>query len=666
MSDSLPFHQDRIWYGGDYNPEQWPEQVWEEDVRLMVEAGVTAVSLGIFAWARLEPRPGVYEFAWLDRVIELLHSGGIQVCLATATASPPPWLAKHHPESLPVTADGVTLWPGGRQHYCPSSLAYRDAAARLVRQIAERYGNHPALALWHINNEYACHVQECFCERCAVRFRAWLQARYADLDALNAAWGTAFWSQRYDAWDEVLPPRRAPTFANPTQQLDWRRFSSDNILELFEQERAILRELTPDVPVTTNFLGFWKPLNYWRWAAREDVVAHDCYPDPNDPTAHIDAAMSFDLMRSLRGGQPWLLMEQTPSAVNWRPQNSLKRPGQMRQMSLQAVARGANGVMFFQWRASRAGAEKFHGALVPHVGTERSRVFSEVSALGAELKSLAAVLPARERAAVAIMLDWESWWALEQDSKPSTSLQQLELIRRWYEPLFRRNIAVDFVGPDSALDDYRVVLLPNLYMLHENTARRIEALVAAGGVVAVGFFSGIVDEHEHVYLGGYPAPLRPLLGIRVEEFEPYPLERRNGLRLADGTLFGCDLWSDLLDLEGAEALATYTDDFYAGRPAITRHRFGQGSAFYVGTRLDAAGADWLIGELCAAGGVQPPLVVPDGVEAVRRGRLLFLLNHRGEPVELPIPAGFTAVAGGAEAKGSLSLERFGVTVLQEN
>ena len=279
-----------IFYGGDYNPEQWPEETWPEDARLMNEAGVNLVSLGIFSWARLEPRPGAYDFAWLDRAMDLLHEHGIKVDLATATASPPPWLAALHPESLPVTADGVTLWPGARQQYCSSSAAYRDAAGALVRRLAERYRDHPVLALWHGNNEYGCHVAACYCDTSAAAFRAWLHERYGTLDRLNDAWGTAFWSQRYDRWEEITPPRTAPTFSNPTQQLDFQRFSSDALLALFAMERAILAEVTPDVPVTTNFMGFFKPLDYWAWAAREDIVSHDSYPDPSDPRAHVGAA----------------------------------------------------------------------------------------------------------------------------------------------------------------------------------------------------------------------------------------------------------------------------------------------------------------------------------------------------------------------------------------
>jgi beta-galactosidase len=398
-------HLDFLLYGGDYNPEQWPEDVWLEDVQLMREAGVNLVSLAIFSWARLEPRPGEFDLGWLDRIMDLLHNHGVYIDLATATAAPPPWLAKHYPDSLPMTRDGVTLYPGSRQQYCPHSAAYREHAARLVTRLAERYGEHPGLAMWHINNEYGCHVYESFTPAATSAWRAWLQGKYHAIEALNEAWGTAFWSQRYDDWSEIHPPRTAPTFVNPTQQLDWRRFSSDALFDLYKMEIDILRRVTPDVPVVTNFMGFFKPLDYWKWAQIEDVVSDDNYPDPLDPNAYVLTAARSDLMRSLRHGQPWILMEQTPSAVNWRERNALKRPNQMRLWSYQALSRGANGILFFQWRAARAGAEKFHSGMVPHAGAD-TRVHREIKQLGGELKRLADLRTTTVRADVA--LGWYS------------------------------------------------------------------------------------------------------------------------------------------------------------------------------------------------------------------------------------------------------------------
>jgi beta-galactosidase len=656
-------------YGGDYNPEQWPEEVWDEDVRLMREAGVNLVSLGIFSWAKLEPRPGEYDFGWLDLIISLLHENGVMVNLATATASPPPWLAALHPESLPVTQSGVVLHPGARQHYCPSSTAYKERASELVRLISDRYKDHPALAMWHVNNEYGCHVAECYCDASAAHFRDWLRVRYGDLDALNEAWGTAFWSQRYGDWGEILPPRSAPTFANPTQQLDFRRFSSDALLGLYEMEKEILRQATPDVPITTNFMGFFKPADYWKWAPREDLVSDDSYPDPSDPEAHIGAAMSRDLMRSLGDGDPWVLMEQTTVRVNWRERNVPKRPGEMRLWSFGAVARGAEGIMFFQWRQSKAGAEKFHSAMVPHVPTEESRSWGEVSRLGLELGKLDELLGARGETETAILLDWESWWALELDSKPSTAVRMLEGIYSFYKPLYEANVPIDFSHPGSDLSSYKLIVAPSLYLVTDDSVDNILRYVSDGGTLLMSFFSGIVDGRDHIRLGGYPAPFRELLGLRIDDFVPMATRETNRLDNLDGESYGCDLWADLIHLEGAESQASYTEDFYADTPAVTRNVFGEGVAYYLGTRPEERYTKLLIQRVCQEAGVRPTAEVPPGVDAVRRrtedASFLFVLNHNQEAVEIRLPNPGRDLLTATEHDLQLILDPLEVAILQE-
>ncbi|HMB23881.1 MAG TPA: beta-galactosidase, partial [Anaerolineales bacterium] len=459
-------------YGGDYNPDQWPEEIWLEDARLMQEAGVNLVSLGIFSWSKLEPRPGEYDFDWLDKLMDLLHEHGVGVNLATPTASPPAWLVRTHPEILPVTAEGVTMWHGSRRHYCPHSPVYHEHARRIAAKLAERYAQHPALAMWHVDNEYACHFGECFCDASAAAFREWLQKRYGSLDALNRVWGTAFWSQNYGDWEEIQPPRKAPTYVNPTQQLDWARFTSDSWLACFEEQKAILREWTPNIPVTTNFMGFHKPIDYWKFASSEDVVSQDSYPDTSDPEWRVHAGMICDLIRSVGERRPWVLMEQATALVNWRERNATKRPGVMRLGSYQAIGRGADGIMFFQWRASKAGAEKFHSGMVPHIGTD-SRTWREVKGLGNELPKLEAVLSSRVQAEVAILFDWDSWWALELDSKPSNDLKLHPQIYSYYKPLFDRNITVDFAHPASDLSRYKLVLAPNLYLVDDQSAANL-------------------------------------------------------------------------------------------------------------------------------------------------------------------------------------------------
>ena len=656
-------------YGGDYNPEQWPEAVWSEDVRLMREAGVNLVSVAIFSWAKLEPRPGDYDFGWLDRVIDLLWTEKISVCLATATASPPAWLSRAHPESLPVDVNGTRLSPGSRQHYCPNSRAYRAGGRRLIGELARRYAAHPAVALWHVNNEIGCHTHECFCEVCAADFRTWLRARYDTLEALNESWGTAFWSQAYGEWEEILPPRKMPTFRNPGQVLDYARFMSDSLCDLLAGEVAAIRLVAPEAKVTTNGMVFHRPADYHRWYREVDIAAWDSYPDPAGGIDEVQAAaFTHDLFRGLRGGQPFMLMEQATTQVNWRATNALKPPGQMRAISLAAVARGADAVMFFQWRAARAGAEKFHSAMVPHFGTEGSRVFREVCALGAELKKLTGVCGARVPARVALLVSWENRWALEVESKPM-AFDYAAMIRPYYGALWDLNVAVDVVHPDAPLEAYAVVVAPALYQLTRGQAESLRAFAQRGGALVMSYFSGVVDEREHIWLGGSPGLLQEVLGLAVEEWQPLPAGESNALVVA-GRIepVACNTFCELLHLRGAEALATYAHGFFAGRAAITTHRFGAGEAIYVATEPNRTWLTTLMSDVLERHGVKAPVVAAPGVEAVVRVgegmEFLFLINHRAEPamVELGEWSGRDLVSDQA-CTGALSLEPYGVRVI---
>ncbi|HEV2028321.1 MAG TPA: beta-galactosidase [Candidatus Dormibacteraeota bacterium] len=664
LGSTLP----HIAYGGDYSPDQWPEEVWPEDVRLMREAGVNLVSLAIFSWSRLQPREDAWDFDWLDRVMNLLHEGGIRVDLATATASPPPWLSHAHPEMLPVLADGTRLWHGARQHYCPSSPVYRSASERLVEAIATRYANHPALAMWHVGNEFGCHVAACWCDVSAAAFRAWLGKRYGTIEELNHAWGTDFWSQRYSAWEEVLPPRRTPTWPNPSQQLDFMRFSSDELLECYVAERAILAKHTPGIPVTTNFMQFFKPLDYWKWAEREDIVSDDVYQDPLDPDAGMGAAMAGDLMRSLGRGRPWVLMEQTPSRVNWREINAAKAPGQMRLWSFQAVARGADGVMSFQWRQSRAGAEKHHSAMVPHGPVETSPTWHAVVQLGAELKQLDDLCGTRVPAEVAIVFDWESWWALELPSKPSSLVQALNQARAYYRHLFDANITADFAPSVRDLAKYKLVLVPNLYLVSDEAAANLNRYVSDGGALVMSCFSGIVDEREHIRLGGYPAPFAEMLGLRVEDFLPLGANEIIPVRFHDGAEAKGRIWSELIRPVSAEVIAEFDRGALKGKPAVTRHRFGKGTATYVGTILEEQAMGSLLNTAWTHAGVTQAQM-PGGVEVVRRqgaGRsFLFVLNHRDAAAQVPAGPGMDLISGELVGPGGLLLPPYGVAVIAE-
>ncbi len=664
-----------LFYGGDYNPEQWSEDVWLEDMRLMKKAGVNFVSIGIFSWALLQPDEHTYEFGWMDRLMDLLAENGIHADLATATASPPAWMAVRHPDTLPVNKQGSRYNHGSRQHYCPNSATYRNYAAEMARRLAERYKDHPALAMWHVNNEYGCHISECYCSQCEAAFRVWLEKRYRTLDELNARWGTNFWSQRYYRWDEIGLPALTPTHPNPGQTLDYKRFMSDSLLDCYLTEERVLREVSPGIPVMTNFMGSFKPLDYFKWAEHIDVVNWDCYPEPTSGTGHEFSALNHDIMRGLKGGQPFLLMEQVTSQVNWRERNPLKRPGVMRLWSWQTIARGGDGIMFFQWRQARAGAEKYHGAMVPHAGGEHSRIYREVEQLGQELARAGELADSRIDAKVALVFDYENWWALEMSSKPNAELSYMNLVESFYLPFYRANFAVDIVPSGADLSKYAVVVVPALYMTKPGVAEDFERFVEGGGTLLLTYFSGIVDENDrlhHVGEGGFPAPFRKLLGVAVEEFDPMLPAQTNRLVSsgADAAEYVCDTWADIVRADGAETLATFGEDFFAGSPAVTVHTFGRGRAYYVGTQPEPAYVEKLVERICREAGVAAPLPVPDGVEAtVRRGadgkQYLFLLNHRDEPVEVALPEGavYRSLLTDEKVSGRLVLETAGVAVL---
>ncbi len=653
-------------FGGDYNPEQWPRETWAEDVTLMREAGVTFVTLGVFAWSHLQPAPDRWEFGWLDEVLDLLGDAGISVDLATATASPPPWFSHRYPETLPQDASGVRRWQGSRQAWCPSSTTFTEHATALTERMAVRYGTHPALSMWHVSNEYGCHNAPCYCDVCAESFRGWLLKRYGDLDTVNDAWGTSFWSQRYGAFEEIVPPRTVPTFHNPTQVLDYRRFTSDALLGQYLAEVDVLRRVTPDVPVTTNFMTMdqFRHLDYAAWTPHVDVVSTDHYLTVRgDPEAEL--AFGADLTRGLAGGQPWLLMEHSTSAVNWQPVNPAKAPGQLMRNSLAHVARGADALGFFQWRASRAGAEKFHSALVPHAGTD-SRLWREVVRLGAVAGRLAEVRGSTVEAEVALLWDYQAGWACDQEAHPSSTVRYGDVAQDLHAAFRRVGVTVDVVPPGADLSGYRVLLVPTLYLCTDETAAAVTAAVEGGAHAVVTFFSGIVDEHDHIRLGGYPGAFRDLLGVRVEEF--YPLLPEQRVRLTDGLGAGCtgSQWSELLDCPDAEPVVRLADGAVPGTPAVTRREVATSAAWYVATRLDATANDGLVARVLAESGVRAPVPAPDGVEVVRRASgdrsWLFALNHTDRDAVLDV-AGHDLVTGADVER--LDLAAGGCAVVRE-
>ncbi|MFF4315184.1 beta-galactosidase [Streptomyces sp. 900105755] len=670
MPDTTPRGLTRLAFGGDYNPEQWPESVWHEDVRLMREAGVTMVSVGIFSWALLEPAPGEYDFGWLDRVLDLLHENGIRVDLGTPTVAPPAWFYRAHPEALPVTAEGVRYEFGSRGAICHSNADYRAAAANITTRLAERYGRHPALALWHVHNEYGVPVSACYCDSCAAHFRRWLAAAHGTVDAVNEAWGTAFWGQHYTDLAQINPPRITPTVGNPGQALDYKRFTDATIRENFRAERDILHRLSPGVPVTTNFmtaLSQCDSIDYWAWGREVDLVTNDHYLITDGRRTHVNLAMAADLTRSVAGGAPWLLLEHSTSGVNWQPRNPAKGPGQMARNSLAHVARGSDGAMFFQWRQSRRGAEKFHSAMLPHGGTE-TRVWREVVELGASLDSLSQIRGARTQADVAVLWDWQSWWAQNLQWRPSEDHDPRERADAFYEALYDHHLTVDFAHPESDLSAYPLVVVPALYLMTEAAGNNLREYVGNGGTLVVSYFSGIVDEHDAVHEGAYPGPLRETLGLTVEEFSPLLKDQRVRLTGPDGSELTGDVWTEFVVPGTAETVWSYADGLTAGRPAVTRNRLGEGTAWYVSTRLDAHGLDALLGRAAADARIAPRAELPRDVEVVRRtgepGTFLFAINHTATDAKVPLEAHGTELLTGERAAGRLAVPAGAVRVVR--
>ncbi|TQL18759.1 beta-galactosidase [Streptomyces sp. SLBN-134] len=670
MPETTPRGLTGLAFGGDYNPEQWPESVWDEDVRLMREAGVTMVSAGIFSWALLQPAPGVYDFGWLDRNLDLLHDAGIRVDLGTPTVVPPAWFYRAHPDALPVTEDGVRLEFGSRGAICHSNADYRAAAANITTKLAERYGDHPALAMWHVHNEYGVPVSACYCESCAAHFRRWLEREYGTVDGVNEAWGTAFWGQHYAAFDEINPPRRTPTVGNPAQALDYRRFADATMRENFTAERDILHRLSPDVPVTTNFmtaLSQCDSVDYWAWGREADLVTNDHYLITDGRRTHVNLAMAADLTRSVAGGAPWLLLEHSTSGVNWQPRNPAKAPGQMARNSLAHVARGSDGAMFFQWRQSRRGAEKFHSAMLPHGGTE-TRVFREVTELGAAIDSLAPVRGTRTEADAAVLWDWHSWWAQNLDWRPSEDHDARERADAYYEALYDHHLTVDFAHPEADLSRYPLVVVPALYLMTEAAGSNLREYVENGGTLVVSYFSGIVDEHDAVHEGPYPGALRDVLGLTVEEFSPLLRGERVRLDGPDGAGLDADVWTEFVVPRGAETVWTYADGLTAGRPAVTRHRLGEGTAWYVSTRLGPEGLATLLGRAAEDARIAPRGDLPRDVEVVRRtgesGTFLFAINHTATDAKVPLETPGTELLTGERAAGRLAVPAGAVRVVR--
>jgi beta-galactosidase len=654
-----------IWHGGDYNPEQWPPETWDADMALMQQSHFNVATVGVFSWVSLQPEEDRFTFEWLDTIFDKLHTTGGAVCLATPSAAQPAWMSQRYPDVLRAGNSGQRNHHRARVNFCPNSPNYRRFAVNMATRLAERYGQHPALLIWHVSNEYG---GACYCETCATAFRAWLQQKYASLDEINQRWWTPFWGHTYTDWQQIEPPYDNNERLAAGLTIDYRRFQSDSMLECFKLERDALRAITPDIPITTNLMGTYPHLDYRAWARELDVVSWDCYPWPSANPS--DIAFLHDLNRGLKDGQPFMLMEQTPSSQNWQPTNALKRPGVLRLWSYLALAHGADTVMYFQWRRGRGGCEKFHGAVVEHGGRSDTRVFREVSTLGAELASLGATtLGATTPARVAILFDWNNWWALDAAIGPIQDKAYVATVRKHYQALWRRNVPVDVVFSDSDLSRYDMLIAPLLHMVKPGLAERIEALVARGGTFVTTYFSGVVDETDLAF-EGYPGPLSKVLGMRVEEIDALYDGQINHIIMADGSgSYTCARLCDIIHSEGAHVYATYGDDFYAGTPAVTEHHFGRGWAYYLASDPEDGFLDTFYKRLLAAYAITPLLTTPPGVEVTlrqtERRDLLFILNHNPAeaPIVLPAGARYADLLSGQEITGSLTLAGYDVRIL---
>ena len=668
-------------HGGDYNPDQWPPEVWQEDMRLMRLANCNTMTTAIFAWTKLEPREGQFEFGWLDEVMDLLARNGAYAVLATPSGARPAWLSAQYPEVLRVNADRRRILHGARHNHCPSSPVYREKVQTINRKLADRYKDHPALLAWHISNEYG---GECHCPLCQQAFRGWLRRKFNDdLDALNQAWWTAFWSHTYTDWEQIESPSPIGEMSLHGLSLDWKRFTTDNTIDFYNTEIQPLREQTPGVPITTNFMGLYPGLNYPRFAQAVDVVSWDNYPvwHTTGSDADLAAQIAFvhDQNRAMKGGKPFMLMESTPSNTNWQPVPKLKRPGMHMLSSLQAVAHGSDTVQYFQWRKSRGSAEKFHGAVVDHVGNEHTRVFQDVAEVGAVLQKLDPVIGTTVKPDVALIYDWENRWAIEDMNALGRERRKYpETAIAHYQPFWSRGIPVDVIPEWADFSAYKLLVAPMLYMLQPGVAERIKQFVAAGGTVVATYWSGLVDENDLCFLGGWPGDgLREVFGIWDEETDTITPDERNSVIMAGGNALGLSGsyeardYCALIHAEGAEVLATYGSDFYAGRPALTAHRYGQGRAYYMASRNDARFLSDFYGKLAADLHLLRalPVDLPQGVTAQLRedgqNQFIFVMNFNPTPVTLMLDGrAYTNLATGQPVSGALALNGYGVEVLQ--
>lgn len=667
-------------HGADYNPEQWQNSpgIIDDDVSMMQQAHCNVMSVGIFSWAKLEPEEGCYDFGWLDTVLEKLHQKSVQVFLATPSGARPAWMSQKYPEVLRTGRDRVPALHGGRHNHCMTSPVYRQKVQAMNSQLAARYAHHPAVIGWHISNEYG---GECHCNHCQQAFRGWLQRRYGTLEQLNHAWWSDFWSHTYSDWSQIVSPSPQGEASIHGLNLDWRRFMTDQVTDFCAEEIKPLKAANPDLPATTNFMEYFYDYDYWKLSQPLDFISWDSYPtwhnEKDETTLACYTAMYHDLMRTLKQGKPFVLMESTPGATNWQPTSKLKKPGMHILSSLQAVAHGADAVQYFQWRKSRGSVEKFHGAVVDHVGHLDTRIGREVTELGRMLAAMTPVQGTRVEAKVAIIFDWESRWAMDNAQGPrNIGLHYERTVTEHYRTFWEQGVAVDVINADADLGGYALVIAPMLYMVRDGFAARVEQHLRQGGHFVASYWTGVVNESDLCHLGGFPGPLRPLLGIWAEEIDSLTDDETNGVRALAGNALGLQgayqarELCEHIHLEGATALAVYESDFYAGKPAVTVNSVGQGQAWYIASRNDRAFHRDFYGALIAKLALPRALAVdfPPGVTAHRRTdgeqSFVFLQNFTAQTHSIALPADIFDLIDGEPLTGTLSIPPWGCRVLR--
>lgn len=664
-------------HGADYNPDQWlhmPEII-NEDIRLMKLASVNVVTLGIFSWVALEPEEGVYQFEWLDHMIDTLYNNGISVILATPSGARPAWLSARYPEVLRVTENRLRNLHGMRMNHCYTSPVYRELTKKIDAQLAKRYANHPALKGWHISNEFH---GECHCELCQEAFRTFLKEKYKTLDNLNHAWWTGFWSKTYTDWSQIYSPSSRGEKAIQGLEIDWKRFVTYQTADFMRNEIETVKSYNPNIPVTTNMIGSFIEVDYPKLAKMLDIASLDVYPEWGSKPKEIiaaEAAFEMDVTRSLKK-RSFLLMETTPSMTNWTEVGKMKRPGMHMAGCMQAVAHGADSVMYFQWRKSRGAFEKFHGAVVGHAGHEHTRVFTETAQLGAALQKIGEIAGSNTKADIAIIFDWNNRWAIDASKGPRAVKPHDEFTKEHYLALRRLGVNVDIIDEEQSLDDYKLVIAPMMYMVKDGVKQRIETYVKNGGYFLTTYLSGIVDDNDLCYLGGFPGPLKETLGIWVEELDTLYSDENNSICFLDenditmqGT-YSCDYFCDVIHTEGATAIAVYGEDYYAGTPVITKNNYGKGEGWYLGTHTNADFLTELYQKLIKRAGITQPLQeVPRLVSVTTRQsathKYLFVINFNEHDIAIELPKGYEMLSESI-VEGMNIIKKNGVMIIRNS